>query len=154
MLPFNCCWHWQWKNSAVMQQLWQYDKSCCILTSGLNGGSTSPASSILKLISLKKGCDCTSLPPVLWQPNLWFGFLESSCGSRKQKFKSLHLILTTSFYCLSVLFVNLTFEQRSFTSVTNVSPYSSASRRILLSISEVLGCSPRPRNGGRPAVIS
>lgn len=53
------------------------------LTSGLNGGSTSPASSILKLIFLKKGCDWTSLPPELWQPSLCFGFLVSSCSSKK-----------------------------------------------------------------------
>lgn len=64
------------RNSVVVRQI------ICILTSGLKGGSTSPASNILKLISLKKGCDCTSFPPELWQPSLWFGFLVSSCSLR------------------------------------------------------------------------
>lgn len=55
------------------------------LTSGLNGGSTSPAFSILKLIFWKNGCDCTSLPAELWQPSLCFGFLVSSCNWKEKK---------------------------------------------------------------------
>lgn len=73
-----------------------------MLTSGLYGGLTRPASSILKLISLKKGCDCTSLPPELWQPNLRLGFLESSYSSRKQSSssnKKMSYLRTNSFVC-------------------------------------------------------
>lgn len=79
-VPFNIIYPPQ-ENKQVKERSWL--SGGLVLTSGLNGGSTSPASSILKLIFLKKGCDCTSLPPDLWQPSLCFGFLVSSCSSKK-----------------------------------------------------------------------
>lgn len=85
---------WRWTQdfpfTVISPQNWKKNQNDTwhvsqLLTSGLKGGSTSPTSSILKLMFLKKECDCTALPAELWQPSLCFGFLFSSCNQIKWK---------------------------------------------------------------------
>ena len=94
-----------------------------VLTSGLNGGSVSPASSILKLISLKKGCDCTSFPSEFWQPNLSFGSLVSSYIPGEKTFLKGGLVFFLFYlaWTQDAVVGELTIEHRCFTSMLNLS---------------------------------
>lgn len=53
------------------------------LTSGLKGGSSMPASSLLKLRCLKRGCSFTSLAPAPRHPRRSKGSLHRSCDTKE-----------------------------------------------------------------------
>lgn len=69
-------------------------RSCKLLTSGTKGGSTIPASSLLKLMFLKNEWALTPAAPSARHPSLCFGSLVSSwvCSSRDESpnYSSVH----------------------------------------------------------------
>lgn len=124
------------------------------LTSGTKGGSTIPASSLLKLMFLKNEWALTPAAPSAWHPSLCLGSLVSSCvsGSKDESWNcyiihpvSLHTNTSPS---------HLTILQMALVSSVNLSLYSSSSSCTLLSTSSRFTRSLRARKGDRPAVIS
>ena len=127
-----------------------------LLTSGTKGGSTIPASSLLKLMFLKNEWALTHAAPSAWHPSLCFGSLVSSwvSSSSRDESSSYSSAHRPSLHTHMTPIKMLTILQMALVSSVNLSLYSSSSSCTLLSTSSRFTRSLRARKGDRPAVIS